>query len=237
MAVKNEKSFRPFTVCLVLILAANVIALLWGATLMRPSADDYCFGKAVAEHGVISGAVHWWNTWTSSLAPILFTNILVGAPLAYFPVPFISACSFIATALLAGLTVYACCPSKPGGAANKMAFILVAALCWWLFFWVKEAMGLKPYPLAYGIAHWQNLNAGYIVTLSVLFILGVSAWRRAKAKRFSSYALAAVISILAGLSGSIFAAATFGFAVFMLICLYVYRKFSKSGGKGGDFLL
>lgn len=236
-------SIRSVQVICFILLFLNLLALLYGSTFLRPSADDYCFGATVAAHGILGGIFKVWMTWSSSVFTMFLVNLFVGAPLVYLPLSLVSSISFVISILGVGLAGYAFYPETMKDRFNKILFASLAGFFWWTFLWSRGALGLKQklhhsFSLMAGeITHWQNLNGAYVAP--VLAVLLVYAWMAGRADRKGPlFKAAAVLTGLAvGFAGSMISLGVFCFGLGALGYLFFKRKSSSTSNLKTDMRL
>jgi hypothetical protein len=201
-----------------------VAFVIWMSRLLRPMADDYSIGVSVRD-GLIAGVWGWWQGWSGDLTSMFANTLFVGLPLMRLPWSLASALPFLASAAMAvGLGVWLIIrvpvPSmRPSSRlVSGLLLIPVAAIAWWGYWWVTVLQSREApnaYPLAQGVTFWQNLNAGYVVTATLLIWGWLILESRKVSRRLWPFYLA--VGLLAGFNGPVFA----GSALVMIALLAV----------------
>lgn len=216
-------------------LATNWLLLIYSATLLRPSADDYCFGMIVGKYGILMGVANWWNNWSAYLYSMLLGNLLVGAPLAYLPLSMASGIPFLLSLLGIGWAALALIPDKTARHNNTLACVLSVGLGWWVFLWTRVAFGKAEGDLsmlAHGATHWQTLNATYIIGAVFLFLGFAFILNQRHPIEPQTTVLVFILGALAGLAGSAVSLAFFSFGLLAaFFCLSKTRGQADGGHK------
>lgn len=170
------------------------------AQLLRPSADDYCFGK-VGQFGIVGGVYQWWDSWTGNIFSTFIQNALIGVPLAFFPWRFVSSISFVIVSFIIGLSIFFIGVKK----IDKPILIFVsmsAPFLWWVYLWSPQSLGaIYNLEIANALLHWQTVNAGSVLCtlLAVLFVC--STQRLTSSKVSFDWLITASFGVFMGLCG------------------------------------
>ena len=205
-----------------LVFIANVI---WQSRLLRPIADDYCLAAA-AGNGVLESTFYYFNTWSGSLVPTVFSVALVGLPAVNLKLSLAAAIPFLLTSAVVGLTVtFIASQSFNLNKNSKLHFFLIAGpiftTLWWSYWWVPGMVG-EARNLEFGITHWQNLNSAWV--MPTMLFLGIYIYLHYKEiNLLPKFIALALLGILVGLSGPRFAFAFILILVFLFF-FYFYNK-------------
>lgn len=239
----------------VLVSALGVVVLAyvaWMARLLRPIADDYCFGS-VSGRGFGGSIWFWWMQWSGELVGVVTNTVLVGLPLAHLPWWAASSTALIAAAgavLLLALTLFSVLSSNSCSSAKLRTIgyvtlaVLVVPLSWWSFWWVPAVLDSEGpsgdvSALAGALTHWQNLNGGYVVVTALGFMTYVGVIWGLRPRGSLGFAASVFVGLVTGLSGALYVASAFVTLsiIWTLLWLVVHRIRRYVWVMHGGFLL
>jgi len=141
-----------------------------GSLRLRPANDDYWI-IAEAFSGIPSSLEFWWQNWSGFATTFSLNVLVVGLPGTHLPWALVSSAPFIITSLSVGTVLALLLGWSTGWFGWRHAFALapLGAVIWWSFLWGTTLVGPAP-PLVLGLTHWQNLNAAYVLPLSLLVV-------------------------------------------------------------------
>jgi hypothetical protein len=221
--------FRKFTskqilisislACFFILVILCSLRVFYYAQLLRPAADDYCFGS-LAQYGVIGGVRQWWDTWTGNLFSTFIQNSLVGIPLAFFPWRLASSLSFIAVNVVFALSIWVICHKK----INTLFLALLSLsspFLWWSYLWSPMAFGsASGLEFANAVLHWQTINSGSVFCTLLIVVFIISA-QRIEIASYPKLLLITLFGVFTGLCGEPLNLV----AIIVLASIYMYRLF------------
>ena len=193
----------------VLTAIAGVVYVLTAARLLRPIADDYCFG-ASAGLGLVGSLSDWYATWSGDMFGIGVITVLVGMPLVSLPWALASMIAFVLAPL--SVTAVMCIlltRASVSISSPRLRVFLAAApvmfIAWWAYWWVPVTLGEPAMvPPANAVTFWQNINAG-TVALMVLLMAWLGLDRSRSIPRPWTTAAAGGLGFLVGQSNPVVA--------------------------------
>lgn len=185
------------------------VYVVWASRLLRPAADDYCFGY-VAGRGPVAAVWHWFTTWGGDVISYASTTALVGMPLANLPWPLVSSIAFIAAVVSATIAVLVVSHVPAYSRSRRDLLWLVPAavipMAWWSYWWIPSltTTSNNAVALARATTFWQNINAGYVVPTALAVATLVLVDRHAVRPWLRRLAFAGV-GLAVGLAGPVLA--------------------------------
>ncbi|WP_353427836.1 hypothetical protein NHB34_01650 [Polynucleobacter sp. MWH-UH19D] len=198
----NNKFIYISSVC---VVALSVAITCYMARLLRPAADDYCYGSISAEFGFIGGIGYWFDTWSGFLLSVFTGSLFVGIPLALFPYGLASAIPFISAALGMGIIVNLIDQNIAANSREKLTTVIFLAFGWWTYLWATPAINHYLHYsvlLANGLTFWQTLNGQYVIQLQILIAAIVITPRVFKNSPLLLMTSGLIIGLVSGTAGT-----------------------------------
>lgn len=208
----------------IVVMSLTLMVSFYTARLLRPAADDYCYGSITAEYGFIGGIVRWFDSWSGFVLSTFTGSLFVGLPLANLSYEFASAIPFISTAIGMGITANFLITNASNDFSEKLSTIIFLAFGWWTYLWVSTTFGFDEHyslPLANGLTFWQTLNGQYVIQLQVLLILLSVCMRNIKSSPIISIITGTIIGLIAGTAGTTLSLSLLS----MTFALIILKKF------------
>jgi hypothetical protein len=141
-------------------------------------------------------------------------------------IPFLLAAMSVASAglVLTGVSISRIRQRAGLRTALTLLIVLLGLMTlWWAYLWstyTKSGLS-RPSDIAVGLTHWQNLNTGYVIPISLVTILGVWVVRARFRFWYLVLAASALLGLVAGFSGPSIALAVAGVAPLFAVGLWV----------------
>lgn len=227
---RRKRRIAFFLLCISFISTTLTALVVWTSRNLRPIADDYSLGVN-AVGGLFHSLVLWWQTWSGDLTGMFFNIVFVGVPLQVLPWTMASAVPFLFSVILVSafvLWLLSRDMKLQGSTFSKFHFLIalpVVMVMWWAFWWIgtvttdtDQNVNLLPR----GLTFWQNLNAGYVITMVALIWLWL-ALERARSKFFPTFlfGLYLALGFFTGMAGPVFAISSLLFIFILIAAMWI----------------
>lgn len=227
LSERGDHIIRVLVATLILAAVALVSAV---SALLRPVADDYAHG-ALAIDGFWGATSQWWVGWSGDISLIIGQVLVVGMPLAWFPLGVASSVGFLLSGLfVGGLGVVVLGLAKNVRGWPVISVWAVITLSWWVFLWVRElAMpNSENRAVAEFLTHWQTVNVAYVIFPALNVAVFLFLIRGSLPRGKMSGAVVLMLGLIAGTSGLVMGAALAAFAMVVALAKWVTSGFRST---------